>query len=259
MSEALRRHDVHVYATTVADAANLEELERVLSAAERERASRFVRPGDRATYIVAHELLRRSLSRYADVSPEGWRFEADELGKPRLSDVHAEGLSFNLTHTDGLVACAIGAPGVAIGVDAEAVDRRLPDLLAIARRFFSAEEASALGAQAPSSRPIAFSELWTLKEAFVKAVGSGLSHPLDQFAFELGDEGVLSFRSATTDPRDWQFALFAPTPRHRLSIALKGRAGERFDVSVSTEGGGAGSWVLLGAWPRDTAKVTRRC
>ena len=191
--------------------------------------------------------------------PEGWRFEADDVGKPRLSDVHAVGLSFNLTHTDGLVACAIAAPGVAVGVDAEAVDRPLTDLMAIARRFFTAEEASALGTQAPSSRPIRFFELWTLKEAFVKAVGSGLSHPLDQFAFELGDAGALAFRSATTDPRDWQFALFAPTPRHRLSIALKGRAGERFDVTVTTEGGCAEPWVRLGAWPQDAVTFRRRC
>jgi 4'-phosphopantetheinyl transferase len=250
MPEAVPRREVHVHVTTLADAPCVEELEGVLCAGERERATRFARPGDRAAYVVAHALLRRSLSRHANLPPEGWRFEADRFGKPRLSGLHGTGPSFNLTHTDGLVACVIGPPDLALGIDAEAVDRPLSDLLAIARRFFSADEASALEAHAPSSRRVRFAELWTLKEAFVKAVGTGLSHPLDQVAFEWGDRGSLTVRSATVDAREWQFALFAPTPRHRLSIALKRPEGERFDVCISTGGDGARPCVPLGAWPR---------
>src|SRR6476646_8833755 len=80
----------------------------VLSADERERVQRFVQRGDRYAFAAAHALLRQTLSEFADVRPSAWTFSTNENGKPVLDDVHrSTNIRFNLTHTRGLVACAI--------------------------------------------------------------------------------------------------------------------------------------------------------
>jgi 4'-phosphopantetheinyl transferase len=64
--------------------------------------------------------------------------------------------------------------------------------------------------------------LWTLKEAYIKAIGKGLAHPLDTVTFRIGTDGSLTFTPpADVDARCWQFALVSPTPRHRLAVATR--------------------------------------
>jgi 4'-phosphopantetheinyl transferase len=237
MPRPLGPNEVHVhYALTASLGDVAAEPEDVLSVEESARAARFVRPRDRLTYVVAHGLLRRTLSRYADVDPREWVFDEGEHGKPRLAARHAPALAFNLTHADGLVACVIGSPGRAIGIDAEPIDRRVMDLMAIARRFFSPSEVASLEGRALERRQLLFVELWTLKEAYVKAVGQGLSHGFESFGFEIDDRGGLVFRTQHADSRAWQFRLYAPTDRHRLAVAAGGHDLGDVDVSVWTEG-----------------------
>jgi 4'-phosphopantetheinyl transferase len=191
-----------------------------LSVEERQRAERFVMAADRERFVAAHWLLRKALSECAPVEPEAWHFVSGESGKPRLAEDQAHfGLSFNLSHTSGLVACAVARRDV--GVDGESIDRRV-SVLEIASRFFSPTEVAWLQEGGEDDRRLRFFSLWTLKEAYVKGLGVGLSHPLDTFGFRLGNPPVLSFQAPDgTDSAAWHFSLFAPSPCHRLACAVR--------------------------------------
>src|SRR5262249_28670043 len=155
------------------------------------------------------------------------RFAADTHGKPFVqAPTTPPPLRFNLSHTDGLVACVV-ARGLDVGVDVEDVGRRC-DVLGLARSCFAADEVAHLERLPAAARPDAFFDFWTLKEAYVKARGLGLALPLKEFAFELRDDGQARarFTSAGEDPAHWQFARLRPTVRHRLAVAVH-RASDR--------------------------------
>jgi 4'-phosphopantetheinyl transferase len=192
-----------------------------LSVEERERHDRFVFARDRRDFAVAHALLRRSLSAQGNRAPHEWTFATGARGKPTLAleDGSRTPLVFNLAHTDGLVACAVSRD-VDLGIDVEAIDRRL-NAKELATRFFAPAEAAALEQCPDAESHTRFVEIWTLKEAFVKALGEGLSCPLDAFTFTFVGPSSLRFdaepllRSAA-----WSFALFAPSDRHRMALAV---------------------------------------
>jgi 4'-phosphopantetheinyl transferase len=191
----------------------------VLSADERERVQRFVKRRDRYAFAAAHALLRQTLSEFADVRPAAWTFSTNENGKPVLDDVHrSTNIRFNLTHTRGLVACAI-ARGTDVGIDAESVDPAVHSL-ELAERYFSPAEVDALRTCADSERKARFVELWTLKEAYVKGLGVGLAESLDSFSIVFAEDSSLRVGSCGMEPT-WQFALFTPSPRYRLSVAAR--------------------------------------
>lgn len=208
-----------------------------LSDQERARAARFHAARDRRDYAVAHDLLRRALSRYHAVAPGAWTFEADALGKPRVCapDVDPP-LAFSLSHTRGLVACAIGR-AAAIGVDVERTDRKV-SRADLGRAVFSDDEAAAIERLAPGDRPARLFELWTLKEAFVKATGRGLSQPVRALSFRFDDGEGFAFEPPPADAASrWQLAVYAPIANARLAVAV-GRAGAaRLQVVVRDDDG----------------------
>lgn len=198
---------------------DLEAERQILSAAEQERRARFVFDRDRREFTAAHALLRAALSRWEQCPPSEWVFTAGQNGKPSLADAHASTLEFNIAHTRGMVACAL-TRGFVVGVDVENVDRAV-DGESVARNFFSPAEVSALATCSSEERPTRFIELWTLKEAFLKATGMGLSHPLGDFGFNFASAGRLGFNAPPgTDASVWHFALYAPSGRHRLAVAI---------------------------------------
>lgn len=208
------------------DAAGAETLaacRALLSPDERDKHDRFVFERDRKLYAVAHALLRRSLSRYAAVTPAAWRFVADDHGWPAVDpSAGLPAVGFNLSHTRGLCACVVsGAP--AAGVDVEEM-RAQVDLLELAEHSFAAAERAGLRAlDGETAMCDRFYALWTLKESYIKARGLGLALPLGAFAFRLEGERIgLSLQpSLGDDARGWWFALAAPSPQHRLAVALR--------------------------------------
>jgi 4'-phosphopantetheinyl transferase len=203
------------------DEAGVARAVAILSDSERTRGQRFVFARDRRDFAAAHALTRLALSRYGDLAPERWRFQEGANGKPSLAaDGGTPPLSFNLSHTHGLVACAI-APGADVGIDVERVDRRV-GVEEIATRFFSPGERADLARCPTDQRARRFFELWTLKEAYIKALGRGLSHPLNTFGFALSEPGSIGFVSTSdVDMATWQFALFAPTELHAMAVAVR--------------------------------------
>ena len=193
--------------------------ELVLSPEEYARRDRYRFEANRRDYAFAHDLLRHSLSRYEATPPHAWRFGVGIHGKPFVIDT---ALSFNLSHTRGLVACGI-ARSMPVGIDVERTDHQI-EIETLADRFFSAPEAASLTRGRADARG-RFFDLWTLKEAFIKALGTGLSQPLNAFSFDLDrDERSIGFNATGFDTAEWQFALYAPLPDARLAIAVHARA-----------------------------------
>jgi 4'-phosphopantetheinyl transferase len=208
--------DVHVWCTffdEIRDETLLEEYERLLSADERERRSRFVFPRDRHRFLVTRALVRTVLSRYADVAPADWTFVVNTYGRPEIAPRHPRAgmLSFNVSHTHSLVVLGVGC-GRALGVDTENVRARQAPL-EIAERFFAPTEVAALRALPEADQSRRFFEYWTLKEAYGKARSMGLSLPLREFAVRfIGNRGlVLSVEGevahAVSPWQLWQFSV----------------------------------------------------
>jgi 4'-phosphopantetheinyl transferase len=213
-------HDVHVWfrATDALDEAAIAAAASVLSDEERAQFDRFHFARDARDYAAAHALLRQTLSNGGNQMPAAWQFEKTPSGKPRLLGESADGRSFSLSHTRGMVACVV-ASGAEVGVDVECVDRDV-DAGAIAARFFAPAEAAQLTALEDDARRERFFDLWTLKEALVKALGRGMAVSMKSLAFTVGPGGDIRLEAPDVDPGAWQFALFAPGPRHRLAVAV---------------------------------------
>jgi 4'-phosphopantetheinyl transferase len=169
---------IHVWSIrNEADDASAAVYAALLSGEEQARAARFQFPHLARAFTLSRGALRFLLARYLDVDPASLRLEYGPKGKPRLPASPL--LEFNLSHSGGLATFAFTS-GCPIGIDVEQI-RPMPDLAAIAHRFFSREEAADLDALPHDQRELAFFLCWTSKEAYIKAVGEGLSAPLDQF------------------------------------------------------------------------------
>lgn len=199
----------------------VEALYPSLSAGERDQYHRFHFDRDGHAYLLAHVLLRRVLSRCHPVSESAWTFSLGSHGKPFIALPEC-GLHFSLTHTAGLVACAASTYSE-IGVDAERIDRCV-EYLDLARSIFAPGEVRSLEREPAAVLPERFFTIWTLKEAYVKARGLGLSLPLQDFEVrpDLGDSAAVSFfRGLDADPCQWRFRRFRPTAPHVMAAAVR--------------------------------------
>ena len=193
------------------------ELEVLLDASERQRAARFHLERHRRQYVAAHALKRMMLSAMTGACPRSWSFELAPGGKPRVRP--EPGPYFNLSHCDGLVACAVSRD-LDIGVDVEPLSPDAP--LALVQSHFAAAERRWLDGLPATDRPEGFFALWTLKEAFLKATGYGLAQPLHRFAVDVDRLGVAFDDPLLGDPAAWHFAQYRVNAQHILGLAWLG-------------------------------------
>lgn len=187
---------------------------------ERGRAQRFHFDHDRFSYVAAHALGRGLLAAWTGISARAWTFIADDFGKPEVAvPAWPRRLRLNLSHTRGLAA-AVLTEDCDVGVDVEWLDRR-PVEDGLAQRFFAPAECAQLAAMAPQDRHHGFLDFWTLKEAYVKAIGKGLAQPLDSFAFTLDPLSITFDDRLSDDPSRWLFRRLRPTRSHILALALR--------------------------------------
>jgi 4'-phosphopantetheinyl transferase len=194
----------------------------VLSSDELLRAARFRFEHLRQSFIIARGAVRHILAACTGVRPESIRFAYSPEGKPSL-EYPAADLRFNVSHSGKFALCAAGSPPC-LGVDIEQV-RPMPDALSLARRFFSPEEAAELARVPPHLREQVFFNCWTRKEAYLKAVGSGLSIPLDSFRVSiLPGEPVRLLRPspATETCGDCTLLALHPAPGYVGALAYNG-------------------------------------
>jgi 4'-phosphopantetheinyl transferase len=184
----------------------MQTLAGLLSPAERERASRFHFERDRRRFTAARGRLRQLLGRYIGTSPGAVAIETGASGKPFTR--REPPLEFNVAHSDNRAVFAFARGPV--GIDVERV-RPLPDLLATAARFFAPGEYEAVRHLAGAPLEDMFFMCWTLKEAYLKATGDGLSVPLSAFQMRLdrSEPRMLSCDRDPEEPSRWQFAAWA--------------------------------------------------
>ena len=188
----------------------------LLDPAECDRAARFKFERDRRQYVAAHALKRLMLSATADasVAPQTWTFATAAGGKPHVDG--GAGPHFNLSHSDGLVACGVSR-GFALGVDVERLTDEVP--LEFAHGQFAQEEDRWLQGLPATARPSGFFRLWTLKEAYLKAAGIGLVQSMQDFAFSF-DPLTVTFHDPTLgDATTWRFHQRPIGERHMLALA----------------------------------------
>lgn len=160
------------------DETKVSRLWELLDPEERRQAVRFRTESLRRRFVVRRGALRQLLGRYTGRRPDRLLFRHGRYGKPRLAS-DAAGIHFNLSHSLDSALLAVTCDGP-IGVDLE-VSRPICDYGMIVVRNFSDAERETMSSLGESERLATFYRIWTRKEAFLKATGSGLSRPLDSF------------------------------------------------------------------------------
>ncbi|HEY0418619.1 MAG TPA: 4'-phosphopantetheinyl transferase superfamily protein [Acetobacteraceae bacterium] len=189
----------------------------LLSAEERSRAGRMIAPAAEH-FIAAHGGMRRILGACVGQHPAALRLVVGPFGKPHLPD-HPE-LRFSLSHSRGLAILA-ATRGMEVGVDIE-LCRPVRD--GLAERYFAPSEAAALRALPEPDRTVAFFACWTRKEAFVKALGTGLSTRLDSFEVSVRPDEPARLVHVAGDAQEaarWRLHDLAPAPGYAGAVALR--------------------------------------
>ena len=223
----IQENEIHLWICRdeeIRDDALLEKYHTQLNEAEGEQQARFVFEKHRHQYLITRAMVRNVLSLYENsINPEQWGFDKNEYGKPAINN---NGLTipirFNLSHTEGMIVLAITLEHE-VGVDVEYLLRK-GKTIDIADRYFSPVETEELLSLPQGKQRERFFDLWTLKEAYIKACGMGLSIPLDHFTFQFShDAGIdISFHpSRLDDPEKWQFWQMPVDNEHKVSLALQ--------------------------------------
>lgn len=194
-----------------------------LSADERQRAERFVFDVHRRRFIAARGLLRERIGALLGAAPGALRFEYGAAGKPCLAWPKTT-LRFNLSHSGDRAVLAFSGD-FELGVDIERARDDI-DHTAISERFFSPAECLALEREPVERRSRAFFEIWTRKEAFVKARGGGLTIALDSFDVSLGEPARLLRIAGEPETGNVGRLETLPAPDgYCAAIAILGRGG----------------------------------
>jgi 4'-phosphopantetheinyl transferase len=206
-------------------------LSAILDPAEQERADRLRFRHGRQAYIAAHALVRIMLACHLGRPATTLRFTVGRFGRPEVYDESGgPPVRFNLSHTNGLVAAAL-VRRHDVGIDVEVLDGRRLDL-DLAVRTFARAEADHLRRVAPTALPEAALAFWTLKEAYIKAIGLGLNCPLDSFVITLDPISIYFVPPGADDPAQWLFRRWRPTPAHVLALALRHERPEAVRVNA---------------------------
>ena len=222
---ALAPGEVHVWrAPLSADAPALARHHALLGDDERTRAARFRFEVHRGRFIAGRGIQRAVLARYLDADPAALRYRQASHGKPELdAPWDATGLRFNVSNAEDGLLIAV-TRGREVGVDLEAV-HPVEDRDGVARRFFSAPEVEVYDAIGEEERDAAFFTCWTRKEAFIKAVGEGLSMPLDCFDVTLrpGEPAcLLRTRGRPEVAEQWTMREIDPGPGWLAALCVAG-------------------------------------
>lgn len=214
--------DAHIWRISLETGdANINRLLWVLSDEELQRANRFHFEQDRKRFVVARGLLRMLLSDYCNSHPVEHYFNYNSYGKPALSgNPH---IRFNVSHAGDMVLIGICC-GREIGVDVERI-RPFERAEQIVERYFSTLERSAFRSLPEHLRDKAFFTCWTRKEAYIKAVGKGMSLPLNKFSISFLPDTPPRLLEAPPDDggnRDWSMQEITVNPGYAAAAVVEG-------------------------------------
>ncbi|XP_050285456.1 uncharacterized protein LOC126725025 isoform X1 [Quercus robur] len=244
----MEAHLWYILPNEVKNASLLNQYLEILSPCEKENVFRMRGDQLQRRALLARALVRTTIARYhtnSQVEPRSLKFNKNIYGKPEVEwqDVdgsHIPPLHFNISHTSSMIACGVTVNS-AIGIDVEEKQRKLKNnILAFARRYFSPYEVGLLTAISdPEFQHQEFIKLWTLKEAYVKALGRGFSAaPFKTFTIrfrtatgghlsehrdsEAFDVVVDSFDDPKNLTSNWQFALIELAGSHYAAVCIEG-------------------------------------
>jgi 4'-phosphopantetheinyl transferase len=224
-SLVLPKNEIHVWRASLdRDLTCLQQLVKILSSDELERADRFHFETDKNRFIIGRGILRNILSHYLGIEPARLQFCYGSRGKPALqTGDRSHPLHFNLSHSQGLALYAFTRDRQ-IGIDLEYV-RQLSGLDQIVAQFFSTREHATFLALPRSQQQAAFFQGWTCKEAVLKALGEGLALPLNQFDVSLLPDRpaeLLSINGDRAAAKQWFLQSFVPAPDYVAAVAVEG-------------------------------------
>lgn len=198
--------------------ARVSAAEATLEPPELERYRGYRHDADRLMFLAGRVMARALVARALGVAPGGWKWREGQRGRPEIAEPESA-LRFNLAHSAGLVACAL-ANGRDVGVDVEYLRRRPVDPQVVPR-YCAPDEVRDIQAHGPHGWHDRFLLYWTLKEAYLKARGLGISVPLSDISFAVdGSSPRLSFlRSLAGTDNRWTFHVARPTTEHVLAVA----------------------------------------
>ena len=221
----LATREVHVWAASLAVSPEvLKELSHNLTPDEISRAAKFHLEVHRNRYIAGRGILRQILGRYTSINPAELVFDYSPNGKPTLRAAPGSAhLHFNLAHSEDLAAFAITLAGP-VGVDVEQI-RQLKDMDHLVARFFSARENERFQKLSSTEKPAAFFNLWTRKEALLKATGAGIAGGLNnvEVSFLQGEPArLLSIGGDPAKANGWFLHNLAPAEGFAGAVAVHG-------------------------------------
>jgi 4'-phosphopantetheinyl transferase len=196
---------------------DLQAAADTLSDDERARAARFCFDVHRRRFVLARAALRAVLAEVVGAAPADLRFRYGPRGKPALDDGARWAPQFNVSHCDDLAVIAVGADS-GVGVDVEAI-RPVTELEEIAREYFSAAEQAAILADA-NEVPRAFFRHWTVKEAWLKADGTGLSGLVSSVELTAAADGSPRLRRVGGADLPYSLHEWAPAPGFVAALAV---------------------------------------
>jgi 4'-phosphopantetheinyl transferase len=219
----LAGNEIHVWAITLAVTTDiLKNFAAILSPAESERAKKFKFDKHRNRFIAGRGAMRVILGKYLDATPADIRFVCLANGKPDLVEgFEGAGLHFNLSHTEDLALLAVTRVG-RIGVDVECV-RPIKNVDELVARFFSPRENEIFQKVPDKDKPAAFFNLWTRKEALLKATGEGITKSLSlvEVSFLPGEAArLLSISGNAESAGRWWMRELSPAEGFTGAIAL---------------------------------------
>ncbi|MFN8008647.1 MAG: 4'-phosphopantetheinyl transferase superfamily protein [Terriglobia bacterium] len=226
LASTLNGRNVHVYRIVLDVPCKVQEkLLGTLSTDEMERANRFQFEQHKHRFITAHGVVRVILARYLGEEPADLRFVYGPYGKPALGHFSkANPLYFNFSHSQGLGILSLALCDV--GVDIEHI-RPIEDFQALAKNHFSSCESEILNRVPPGDRLTSFYTCWTRKEAFIKAIGKGLSRPLDSFTVSLAPGDLPCLVSAEgEDASQWSILDLPVGKNWAAALAIRRRTAE---------------------------------
>jgi len=217
-------HLWYVYDENIHDPHLISQYCDLLNSEEYLQYKKFHFEKHRHQYLITRAMVRSVLSLYVNkIDPADWKFKKNDYGKPSIDDNSLSiPLRFNISHADKLVVMAVSL-GQDIGVDVECLTR-LGDMLDMASSFFSPIEVKQLLDLPPEKQNNRFFDLWTLKEAYIKACGMGLSIPLNHFSYSFSPQGKIriDFSPERNDqPEFWRFWQIHPNDNYKISMAIK--------------------------------------
>jgi 4'-phosphopantetheinyl transferase len=234
---ALSPRDVdigYVFTEPFAHEAAQARCRAVLSAEEIARGQRLLSEKDRQAFFTRHAFLRTLLSSGTGVDPAAWQFALNPYGKPHIDAPNEfSALHFNLSHRQGVCLCGL-TWGHDLGVDVEDTKQKVD--AGVEEVVFSASERGYLARQDPAQRKEAFFRLWTLKEAYIKAHGEGMSLPLTDISinFDLAPTPRLVLAGALAgDAERWNLVQFPIGAQYLGALAVS-----CFDCQVNVRQGG---------------------